>query len=416
MALPRPLRQGLAWGLSTLGPGLGRFFDRDPRLPRASNILVIHPGGVGDWIELTPMLRALWEGLPEATLIALHDPRQRSLDLVRGLGFLSGEIPFDRTGRDRSPAAKMRLLWRLRARRFDLALVPLMGPGMIECVLMAFLSGARQRIGIEQEGAGLLFTVKVPRQAHLSATEHNLELARALGLRPRRAAAEISLRPEELRFGQRFWEAHAQPAGRPRVAFHPGAQWAARLRCWPASRFAALGRALVAQTGSPIALLGGPSERATCAQIASALGEDNLVNMCAQTTLGQAAGQIAAAHLLVANDSGLMHVARATGTPCVAVFGPSSPVVRALPEIPHRIVRQSLPCVPCHQERPFVMPDCLHARCLRTLPVQQVLEACLELLEATGRGRSPPPAHSRQTPDVATPDTVGGGPRPCVAR
>ena len=131
---------------------------------------------------------------------------------------------------------------------------------MIECVVMAFLAGARQRIGSEQEGAGFLLTRKVRRRADLSMTEHNLELARALGLAPRERGVAISLRPEEIAFGERFWHAHAGPAGVRRVALHPSAQWLGQLHCWPAPRFARLARELTGQTGASIALLGSPSE------------------------------------------------------------------------------------------------------------------------------------------------------------
>ena len=99
----------LAGCLRVLGPHLGRAFDRRLRLPSAPRILVISMGGIGDWVELTPLLRALAEGIPGAKVVALYDPRQRSLDLVRGLGLLAGEIAFDRTGADRGTRAKVRL-------------------------------------------------------------------------------------------------------------------------------------------------------------------------------------------------------------------------------------------------------------------------------------------------------------------
>jgi heptosyltransferase-2 len=108
--------------------------------------------------------------------------------------------------------------------------------------------------------------------------------------------------------------------GRPIVTLSPGAVGAGK--AWPPEHYAALARAL-AQDGVSVWVLGGPGEAAIAKQIVeTAAGH---VRDLTGTDLRNAILALAAADLAVTNDSGLMHVAAAIGTPTVAIFGPTSP-------------------------------------------------------------------------------------------
>jgi heptosyltransferase-2 len=111
-----------------------------------------------------------------------------------------------------------------------------------------------------------------------------------------------------------------EPDTRPVVAFAPGAVGAGK--AWPAEHYAELARSLTAD-GATIWVLGGPGETALAAQIAAAGGEH--VRDLTGNDLRNAVLALAAADVAVTNDSGLMHVAAAIGTPTVAIFGPTSP-------------------------------------------------------------------------------------------
>jgi len=156
--------------------------------------------------------------------------------------------------------------------------------------------------------------------------------------------------------------------GRRIVALAPGAVGPSKR--WPSDYYAGLARALAAD-GKDVWVIGGPSEKAVAAEIAAAdpahirdLTGDNLRN---------AILALDGADLAVSNDSGLLHVAAAIGTPTIGIFGPTSPWHWA-PLNPIAGVIETtteLACRPCHK------PDCRlqHHKCMRDIPIERVLQA-----------------------------------------
>ena len=106
----------------------------------------------------------------------------------------------------------------------------------------------------------------------------------------------------------------------PIVTLSPGAVGAGK--AWPARHYAELARALTAD-GVSVWVLGGPSETLIAKDIVAAGG--NRVRDLTGTNLRNAILALAAADVAVTNDSGLMHVSAAIGTPTIAIFGPTSP-------------------------------------------------------------------------------------------
>ena len=115
-------------------------------------------------------------------------------------------------------------------------------------------------------------------------------------------------------------------AGPPWIALGPTANWARKV--WPAERFIALFHALAGPDGAlPRAravILGGPGaqEAAMAAPVAAALG-DRALDLTGRLSLPEAAAVLSRCTLFVGNDSGLMHLSAATGTPTLGLFGPS---------------------------------------------------------------------------------------------
>jgi heptosyltransferase-2 len=108
--------------------------------------------------------------------------------------------------------------------------------------------------------------------------------------------------------------------GRPVITLSPGAVGAGK--AWPAGHYAELAQALI-KGGASVWILGGPGETATARAIIAAAGA--AARDLTGADLRTAVLALAAADVSVTNDSGLMHVSAAIGTPTVAIFGPTSP-------------------------------------------------------------------------------------------
>ncbi len=107
---------------------------------------------------------------------------------------------------------------------------------------------------------------------------------------------------------------------RPIVALSPGA--VGKGKTWPPSYYGDLAKALTKE-GASVWVLGGPNETRTAEQIVAAGG--SRVRDLTSSDLRNAILALAAADISVTNDSGLMHVSAAIGTPTIAIFGPTSP-------------------------------------------------------------------------------------------
>jgi heptosyltransferase I len=124
-----------------------------------------------------------------------------------------------------------------------------------------------------------------------------------------------------------------------------------------------------------IVLLGGSADVAACERIRSRLGGD-AVNLAGTLDFPSTGGWIQSMDLLIANDSGPVHMAAAVGTPVLAVFGPTDPA-RTGPYGPgHRVLTAALPCRPCYSRtcrRPGIP-------CLEGVTPERVRNAALEML------------------------------------
>jgi heptosyltransferase-2 len=165
---------------------------------------------------------------------------------------------------------------------------------------------------------------------------------------------------------------------RPVVAFAPGAVGTGK--AWPPSHYADLAGRL-ARAGINVWVLGGPNEVALAGAIAEAGGA--AVRNLTGGDLRNAILALASATAAVTNDSGLMHVAAALGTPTIGIFGPTSPrhwaplnPLAAILEPP-----EGGPCPTC------AAADCRNVRHRRTrdVSVERVLEAVTRTLSTIGQ-------------------------------
>jgi heptosyltransferase-2 len=163
--------------------------------------------------------------------------------------------------------------------------------------------------------------------------------------------------------------------GRPVIALAPGAVGSSKR--WPVEYFGQLAQSLTAE-GHQVWVLGSPAESPLAAEIVRAAGSH--AHDLTSNDLRNAILALKLARAAVSNDSGLVHVAAAMGTPTIGIFGPTSPwhwaplnPLAAVIETPTEVQ-----CRPCHK------PTCrmVHHRCMRDIGAAQVLTAVRRTLAA----------------------------------
>ena len=157
----------------------------------------------------------------------------------------------------------------------------------------------------------------------------------------------------------------------------PGAEYGPAKR-WPAGHYAELAVKLGA-AGFSVWLMGSAADQPVAQAILEAK-PGCAVDLCGKTDLAGAVDLIAVAHVIISNDSGLMHIAAALDRPLVALFGSSSPKHTPPRSGKARIEYLALECSPCFAR---VCP-LGHLRCLRELSPGRIFG---EALAAAGRVR-----------------------------
>lgn len=116
--------------------------------------------------------------------------------------------------------------------------------------------------------------------------------------------------------------------GPPVLALGPTANWAAKI--WPAASFVDLLERLTAPSGilrgARVAVFGGPGEREIAQPVLDAVSPDRRIDLVGVADLPIIAACLRRSALFIGNDSGLMHMSAAVGTPTLGLFGPSQTV------------------------------------------------------------------------------------------
>ncbi|MBI4575185.1 MAG: hypothetical protein HY722_02865 [Planctomycetes bacterium] len=352
----------------------------------ARRVLVVRLSALGDVVHATPAVRALRGLYPGAHLAWAVDAEAAPLALGA-----DERIPLPRRRWARAPLDERtvnearRWVAALRRRRFDLA-VDLQG--LARSALVAFLSGARSRVGASsaREGARLLYTHIVPLPTlDEHAVRRGMRVVADLGGVPPESLEVAFLAPGDpaaARGSRRLPGAGGLEPGGYLVAAVGAGKPANR---WPASRWGELAALVHGRTGLCTILVGGPSDRALGAEAMARAGPAAL-DLVGRTGLGELSELLRGAAAVVASDTGTLHLAVACARPTVALFGPAS-AARTGPYRGGRVVSLGLPCAPCFAD---LRCPLVHHRCMDELPVARVLEAVLEAVLEGAVGRASP--------------------------
>jgi heptosyltransferase II len=332
-------------------------------------ILIVPYMWIGDFVRGHTVVRVLNQRWPNRPVDLLATPL--CAPLVDYMPGVRAKIVVD-LPRSRLAVAKQRSLAAdLRSRGYATALVL---PRTWKAAIAPALAGIPERVGFFGEARfGLINKMRWNEKALPRFIDKNAALALPEGspLPPEWPVPQLRVSAEE---AARWRQANGLGA-RPAIALGPGSVGSSKR--W--TYFPEAAR-LLAERGLDVWVIGGPGERALAAEIAAVGGPR--VRDLTGTDLRNGILAMAAASVAISNDSGLMHIAAAIGTPTMGIFGPTSPYHWApLNGLAATVqTKTTVPCQPCH--RPVcTMND---HRCMRDIPALDVVETAQRVLIEAG--------------------------------
>lgn len=162
-----------------------------------------------------------------------------------------------------------------------------------------------------------------------------------------------------------------------RVALFPGSVWATKK--WKKAGFAELA-VLLHKAGYQIDLLGGPTEKKECEEIAEAAGSARV--MAGQLTIAETIASLSDYDLVVTNDSAPTHMAAYRNTPVLTIFGPTTLRQGFRPWSNNAVIveNNSLNCRPCGRHGHHVCP-LKHHNCMNTISAAEVFAKAMQILQ-----------------------------------
>jgi ADP-heptose:LPS heptosyltransferase len=326
---------------------------RPPDWTGIRRVLVVRADNLGDVVLATPALRALRLAVPHVAVDLLASPVGATVaPIIPGLrDVLTVSASWQQAGVPAAPvaelaAAERELVERIAERDYDALVVftsPTQSPWPVAQVGM--LAGIPVRAVHSAEFGGALATHWVtPPPAGTHQVDRCLHLLAALGIPP--AGTELEVVPPDT---------DRVPAG-PFALLAPGGS--APSKRYPAERFAAVAR-LVAESGCPVAVTGSAKEAPLVDEIVTGAGHP-LVTALGRVDVPELAAVVAAADVVICNNSGCLHLADAARTPVVVTYAGTEARTDMPPRhAPAELLDRPVSCSPCRQFRCPYDHECL---------------------------------------------------------
>ena len=297
----------------------------------APRILIVKLSSLGDILHVLPTVHAL-----RAQLGAVGVDwavQTEYVPLVRCFADVDRIISVPRHG--------LAGVWRetldaIRRERYEMAIDL---HGLFKSAWVTRAARARRRIGpsYARELSWLAYSERAGRRDRTRhAVEQAMDVLDHLGL-ARPGTPAVPLR----------YPRTALPPAPLRVALAPVSRWPTKN--WPAEHFGQLAR-LLGTRGARVLVLGATADQAageTICRLAPGIAE----NHCGRHTIPELFGVLEQCDLLVAVDTGPVHMAAALGRPCLVLFGPTRPEWTGPYGPGHRVLTRRLPCQPCLSRR-----------------------------------------------------------------
>jgi heptosyltransferase-2 len=214
--------------------------------------------------------------------------------------------------------------------------------------------------------------------------ENFLEVLRADGVKVEDDFLEIWTTVQEEEHTNRVLADAGVTVSEQRAMIHPFS--AVPQRGWPLENFAELAIRLSKEAGCRPIVVGGACDIETFKKVKHLFGEGT-IDLVGRCTLRETIALLKRCVLFVGNDSGIMHLAAAAGTPLVALFGPQSPVKFGPWSRRARVIYKGMECSPCRQK---FFSECepsarMRPACMEAISVEEVFQESVAIAGLSAR-------------------------------
>jgi lipopolysaccharide heptosyltransferase II len=361
---------------------------------KVQKILIFAYHGLGNFIMFTPALRLLRERYPHARIDLQAGNNTGAHEVLAGSGIFDNiyNIPYSAGLRGWLNRAV-----EIRDTGYDMTVNELHSHAWPLALTIA-MSRAPFRLGhVTSPGwpqrlsrYGFVFNMPVSMKEDEHEVDRYMDLVEAAGaLRVKLADARpfIHISDSHREFARRFFD--ERRLNGPVIGLQPGASATMSWKRWPADRYRKVIERLIADRPDQQFILFGTASEADATKDLARDLECNITVAAGKTDVKEVAALIERCDVLMCNDSGLMHVAVAVGTPVVAIYGPTD-IGRTAPLGPgHTIIRHELPCSPCFRlEGDDQILQCPHHDCLMTITPEEVFKVTRNVLVGSETGHT----------------------------
>jgi lipopolysaccharide heptosyltransferase II len=357
----------------------GKLFRQKIRLAsiryQPERILLIKLSAMGDTVLMTPAIRNLRQFYPKANIKMIVTKVNQGV--LTDCPYLNGLILLDLEKLVKKPWLTWNFIKLLRREYFDLAID--FDQWLRISPLLAFLSGAEQRIGFQTPGQhrDQTYTKQVIHDADKHEIECFLDLLRALDIPINDKDPELWVtKTAVIKVNKKLVDWGAGK-GEVVIGIHPGCGSHGFPRQWPGQNYIDLIKRLQAENKGKIVLTGGFQEKGLMNSIASTLEIEPAVAI--GWDLSETIALIKKIKLLVCGNTGVMHIAAALKTPVVALHGPTDPRKWGPWGEQHTVLTAKSSCSPClYLGFEYA---CRDYPCMATITVEEVYQAVLKYLK-----------------------------------
>ncbi len=314
-------------------------------------ILIVGPAWVGDMMMAQSLLILLKEKNPDTAIDVLAP--QWSLGVLARMPEVRGRIALDIKHNQLGLLKRFRCGKFLRSKSYKQAYVL---PRTIKSALVPYFAKIPIRTGILGElRYGLINDIRPLDKSVLDQTvKKYTSFVQASVLLVRTPFPR--LKPDQVN-QQRLIDLYQIDRNRLIVGLVPGAEFGPAKQ-WPLAHYTRLA-GMVNDIGGRVILFGSGKDRLDGEQISQS--SSNVLNLCGETTLGDAVDLLSVVDIAVANDSGLMHVAASVGIPLVGLYGSTNPGLTPPLTDKGHVEWLNLECAPCGQRQcPLQHLNCLN--------------------------------------------------------